>query len=1142
MLTHNRYFFRGERCHRAHVVDVIIRTIAVCFLLIAVLPLQAQEVIEPDASPDTSPDEEDSLERQTLAKDILILDFFQLQALLEREGLSVQGDINEFRRLLFEYYGLPPEQLTSAQSDATSNNIEAFIDSALEGGYFEVKEVDEKYIVLRGGVRMRLIDNLEQTTHTIEAEEIIFNQQQDLMTARGNVRYTIVSAESTEEFTGETLAFEVGDWEGFFSEGGGVSAGDDAAGVDFRYSADMISRSANGVVVMEDAVITSSPATDPYYSLRTSKIWILGPAEWALEDATLYVGEIPVFYFPYFFRPGDEIVFHPVFGTQTRNGTFIQTTTYLKGRKPAAEDRLSFLQTTTTENNERYLDGIFLRTGNTPLSSGALGSSDTLKLIVDYYSRLGAYIGLEGDFQQLGIISPLQFNVALSYSRHLYRTSGFLNQYTSLRAENGSAREFPVYSNLFGVSIPLRYIIDTAFGISFERFQSSIVFQLYSDRYVTQDFGLREEDNDFFGIILGEADFVRDSTGSGRDSFVWRATASYALDSILSPYISTFALNEAVVATDWRLRLIAPSLLPPHVAAANNSPERYFFYPDTVVAPNLSFTIGGTLLSPDIVAGTATALELDGGVERGDTRGPWESARAPTDSTEPPAAQSDVIVFREPQQFQNATGYSSRTPIDYSLTYSLQPALNVLFNTNSVEWFVPQDVDFAIRYSSLTSDNRLQFSYMFDLYQRYLVLTGTLDTQARYRTLLDTANLDTEEATTLLTNAYSYNYVELSNTTTLSSYFLQEFQPLAATNIAYTLSLPLFRYRYDQLDGTGTPVYESIPPRFDDDESVTTHNIRLSVALQVLSEQQTLTFSYRLPPLDEQVGAALNLNLGPARLSSNFTAQRDADSNVWELNPFTNNLTLTFLDELSLSVNTITNLETEVYLQTLSVALRTWFITTTFTAEHLRDVTFNRNFFATSLPTPWEEVGERALRPALLTIALQKRFEPPPLWKNRIRYTIDLASTIQWDWQRFTNSYFSLNFGFTLFISQFLDLSITSQIRNSQIYLYFDSLTDQVGVTSRPFFQDLLYSLNIFNPAQSADGLFKLQNIRVQATHHLADWDLVLAFTASPLLVTNGTIRTYEWDPLVSVSVTWRAISELSREISVDRDDVITIE
>jgi hypothetical protein len=82
----------------------------------------------------------------------------------------------------------------------------------------------------------------------------------------------------------------------------------------FRYQGEAIRRSANDVVLMDSGSITSSLTEDPYYHIEARRIWVLRPGEWGLQNAVLYLGRFPVFWFPFYFQPGDDPVFRPYVG------------------------------------------------------------------------------------------------------------------------------------------------------------------------------------------------------------------------------------------------------------------------------------------------------------------------------------------------------------------------------------------------------------------------------------------------------------------------------------------------------------------------------------------------------------------------------------------------------------------------------------------------------------------------------------------------------------------------------------------------------------------------------------------------------------------------------------------------------------
>ena len=66
---------------------------------------------------------------------------------------------------------------------------------------------------------------------------------------------------------------------------------------------------------------------------------------------------------PGFFLPGDEFFFNPNLGYKNREGSFLQTTTYLIGRKPKQDTPFGFLQLNESGDAgyNLELNGLFLR-------------------------------------------------------------------------------------------------------------------------------------------------------------------------------------------------------------------------------------------------------------------------------------------------------------------------------------------------------------------------------------------------------------------------------------------------------------------------------------------------------------------------------------------------------------------------------------------------------------------------------------------------------------------------------------------------------------------------------------------------------------------------------------------------------------
>ena len=1044
---------------------------------------------------------------------------------------------------MFTFYELDPSLLN--QEDTQISNVEVIIEAARSGQYFDIEEIDERYVRLQGGVQLRLVDNQASTVHTIRAEELIFNQDQEFVTARGDVEYTIDREGQQEEFSGETLIFQIESWQGVFLVGRGANIpGSDTQTV-FRYEADLITRSTDDIVVMEEAVITSSPAADPYYHIKAEKIWILGPAEWALSNATLYVGEVPLFYFPYFFRPGDEILFHPVFGSREREGIFIQTTTYLSGRKESAEDDnfFSFLQSNLNTDREQFVDGIFLRNSTERIDSQQAAREPTLRLLVDFYSRLGGYLGLEGDFSNsTDIFNTLTFDTAIALNRYLYRAGG--EDYTTLYNDNGTPTEYLVHSYFLGTEIPLRYLIDFQLGLSTAGLSSSIIFQYYSDRYLTSDFADRAEENDWYGIVLGEEELVTTSTVSDTTSFLWRLTSSYTVPEFLSPFISQLRINDLLLGVNWAIKQTPTDQLPAYITAADRAPQSYFFFPQTIFAPNASLSVSGTLISPAIVSGDASLAE-QGEQLQIELRPPWDQSAESADSEDEDETTDDdtdnTPTIRVPAVQADESGYRIRNNVDYGVTYTLRPSLSFQHNTANEEWLMPADIDFSLLYSTLTSDNTLDVDFFVNFFENYLLLNSSFDITGRYRTIYDGATISESQSEQLAMSAAQYNYFGITNTTSLSSNFLQELDAWKSSVIRYSIGGPLYQYRFSEFDTDNAPIYEEVIIAWDR-EILTTHSADLQFVWDTPIGREQLSLSYRLPPFLQQFSTLLSLQFGPVALETRFSADEQEDmTEPWLLNPLINTLTINVLDELSLSGQLQTNLEEE-YVDSLSLTLRTWFLTTTLLFRHSEEYTFNRNFAAEGLVSPWQIGTDLDLRPISLRSTASESLESDPLWKGRLRIGANINGTLNLDLQQFTQSSLNASFSFTFFFFEFLDIRLSTNISNDQIYLYIPELADITGREPRNLFIDLLQSINIFNMADLEQGLFKLQSLSLDITHHLVDWDLTFGLRGQPILISDTAGSRYEWDQEISITIAWQPIPELRRDITIDREDVITIE
>ncbi|MDR0589450.1 MAG: LPS-assembly protein LptD, partial [Spirochaetaceae bacterium] len=425
--------------------------------------------------------EEISPEEKILNLDIKTSSLMELAAWCRSLGLSDGGSREELANRLRDYYHLAPP--VSDPEEADKRTI--IIESARSSEYFTLKTVDEDYARLRGDVSLRLHEG--DAVHRIKAWEILFNRTRNILTATGGVEYVKEEGDTRETFKGESITVNLDDWDSVFLNGmtERSMSEDDTA---FRFAGEVISRNDQEVTILTNADVSNATNAEAFWSIHASRLWLLPGSDWAVFNAVLKVGEIPVFYLPFFLYPADELVFHPVVGYRSREGTFFQTTTYILGRPKADSSGESSLTKIMGGGSdmERIREGIFLR------STGrkATDSNDTrLSLILDGYANLGFYAGTELVLPSKGIFGPLELSFGLGFTRTIYQHGGVYSPFKTAEGKSDWNS-----SQLFSFTLPnIRYRLNTKGSLSAKLGNMNWSFPFYADPYVDRDFLNRSE-------------------------------------------------------------------------------------------------------------------------------------------------------------------------------------------------------------------------------------------------------------------------------------------------------------------------------------------------------------------------------------------------------------------------------------------------------------------------------------------------------------------------------------------------------------------------------------------------------------------------------------------------------------------------
>ncbi len=533
---------------------------------------------------------------------------------------------------------LVPLQAQSSSEEKTVITIKNARQTTYEKNEKNEEEAQDT-IVLEGNVEISVAKG--STVSEIKADKVTYDRKTEMLFAQGSVEIlTKSSSEGGETTTASSLLMNTSTLEGIFDDGRVVQTKSDAlnlpSGSTLIVFSDIFGKSEDNTIAFKNSSLTFCDAEDPHWHIDASRTWLLPGGEFAFLNALLYVGPVPVLYFPAFYYPKDELIYNPVFGSKLREGKYVQTTFYLMGRKPlssansssnsssnssgntnetsSTEESLkavyNFMRPTELKEQERQ--GLMLHN----LDESYKGDTSTyVKLLADWYANLGAMAGIDAKLRpSKEYITTLDFNILLGFSNTVFLNG---SNYSAI-----SNRGDIVYdgSNFLGLRLPFRYGANLDFTLS-KPFRFSISLPVYSDPFFHGDFKSRDESMDWISYLIDQANEENTDANSSDTSktnkntntnqnntsnqvtqLVWKLNSSYSpnLPSIIKPYLNTISFNvnssiyinamqkeESILEEDFRSEIDDDW--------KKYTPERSFYYPSQITPANASLSLSGTL-------------------------------------------------------------------------------------------------------------------------------------------------------------------------------------------------------------------------------------------------------------------------------------------------------------------------------------------------------------------------------------------------------------------------------------------------------------------------------------------------------------------------------------------------------------------
>jgi hypothetical protein len=1100
----------------------------------------------PDDAGDAIPQEERVLtaEESRTEMEIRTSTLQELAAWARSLGLSEGGAHRELAARLRDHFNLPQEG-ESLDGDQKIITIE----SARSAEYFTLDVVNEDYARLKGNVIITLKE--KNTSHSIKAREVLYNKTRNTITASGGVEYIKQEGDTVETFRGRTIMVNMDDWSSVFVSG--VSersiSGNETA---YRFSGKVISHADEEVTILTDADVTNAVNEEAYWSIHASKLWLLPGSDWAVAHAILKVGEIPVLYIPYFYYPADEIIFHPVLGFRSREGSYVQTTTYILGRMKSDPEKANSITRILGSGSdmEKKREGIFLRsTGKKDVSP-----NDTrLSLLFDAYANLGAYLGTElalpkKNDSNIGAID-LSFGIGLTRDV-MQSPAGFYTPYPEYDGVSNWNS-----SRLFSLSVPFRYRLNTKGSYAGKYTSLSWSFPFYADPYVDKDFMDRAEEQNFFDMLKPETVEVETTASdTGLSSYQWQVSGSFNPNDALkplNPYISSFSVSSLTSTVSFKTRSL--STASPNYTSY--SPDRIFFYPDKFTIYSISMSLSGTPLTlgniPSLTssgnsAGTDSPENADDPFKDiGIPRPPWAGTedKDSTDGTSKPEYTLRPPVLN--QTFAMFRMGGPRFSIDYRLNPSLASELQ--FRASQENWSEVDDIDWS-EVSSVLSTMKGDGSIGFNLNQSEGDIYSNsfrISTSAAWQDY-NFINEEAEEFIDTVPNPSETKIDEAkrraySQTSFTSSWeFNSTVKPLKLIPMWSNSSL-----QYDikgllaksEFEGTGADPSWRVDYGKWDRDNLDTHKVTANLSADVASMVQSLSLSTDLPPEESALTGNAAIRFWISETLINGKVHTPFETAKYD--PFNFTETLKFAENYQFKEYVVYDPEKKEF--------------TNFTSSLNLGKSFSASLssvwsysYHLENAVGWVQDTEERLNWREFSAHYAREFKWENLWKKNIpSLAFNIRSDLKFDLQRYTNSSFNFSLGFSLNIKNFLTLGFSTTSENSVIFRYFKDLpffdlpSDFPEGEQNNVFLDLINSFRFDDDARRRSSGFKLKSFSLSAIHFLGDWTAELKVTLSPYLQQDaGQVPVYKFNNEISFLLKWIPISEIKTEIKYNKDTI----
>lgn len=1045
-----------------------------------------------------------------------------------------------------------------AKKEATIVTIE----KAEKTDYVKDADTGDESIIFTGNVIVSVTSGNEKTR--VSASIVRFNRKKNLLYAEGAVVLEkSIGSEVNEQIDADSLLFNIDSLDGVFTDvrvaQEKLAALQLPAGSKLIVYADVLAKDKASTIAFDKGKLTfCADEEEPHWQLKASKIWLLPGNEFAFFNALLYVGNVPLFYFPFFYYPKDELIFNPVYGFTEREGYFLQTTTYLFGRKgleavkkdeqaektqstETIEELFNFLKPTTLKEQERR--GLFLHNLETDAKNL---SSDYLKLMADYYSNLGAYLGVQGYFSPNTVVKKIDFGIGIGFSRTFFP----LSPVPIINPQTGESEWDSGY--LLGQELPFRFYEDFSLSLSKNNFSLSVSLPFYSDPYFNSDFHNRSENMDWINYFLNNALMNVKNSQTNQvvlSGFNWNLNASYTPKiDFLKPYINTLSFSNIASSVSFITKQNSDKAGVSFIYDVN----RQFYIPTHIKPFDATIKISGTLFSYPFIANAKKtsskndevyvftpseadfqkqaeerAVIFEDSVDEKEMRDTAVEETVALDA-DIESAQEVTIDLIQSALSISAPQKASFSLFSYALNYDISTSFSSLVQLNNTNILVPEDLgtsfsNFQSTYFQIKSPLAVTSSAKF--FNSIILLNNRFvfsPQMQQHPYISDEYYTTKEEKDRILLNDFAENKFDINSSNSLSINPFVSHSLLKNTALSWNINLKLVKTEFS---GTvDEPDWTYVYPEWDK-ESISLHNIAFLLSLDEGLFSQKLSLSLALPPTTEVYGTKLSLVFPYVTTSFETALKKKDKAEPFRFDPFFQTAQVKLLNNAF------------VFDQNFKYDIEEKRANSFYLGASFAHFSIRYSMLYTSVyelqNMGWQLTQEKDFIPFDLRFSYSKTNLSWSLWKNRININPGIATSLIMDLVRPTNSSFRFTPSLSFSIYNFLKITFSSETTNNLIFRYFQDFYDYDFKVpgEKNIFVDLLKSFDFWNEQNRLDSAFKLQKLSLKIEHDLHDWQLRSEFSFSPRLISKSIPYYYDFSPYFSLSVVWNPLKSLKTEI-----------